>query len=108
MQHTAGYQDEINEYLLSPLAAPRSVLHFWKCNIGKYPILSRIARDILAVQVSSVQPEREFSVAGNLITEIPNKLGPLAARSSLCLRSWYKNEIFQADAEKCFVGMEVD
>ena len=60
------------------------------------------------MQVSSVQPEREFSVAGNLITEIPNRLSPLAARSSLCLHSWYKNEIFQADAEKCFVGMEVD
>ena len=79
MQRTAGYQDEINEHLLNSLAAPCSVLHFWKCNIGKYPILSRIARDILAVQVSSVQPEREFSVAGNLITEIRNRLNPLAA-----------------------------
>ena len=108
MQHTARYQDEINEDLLSPLAAPRSVLHFWECNIGKYPILSRIARDILAVPVSSVQPEREFSVAGNLITEIRNRLGPLAARSSLSFRCWYKNEIFQAEAEKCSVGIEVD
>ena len=94
--------------LLSPLAAPCSVLDFWKCNIGKYPILSRIARDILAVQVSSVQAEREFSVAGNLISEIRNKLGPLAARSSLCLRSWFKNEIFLGEAVKRSIGIEVD
>ncbi|CAF1953263.1 unnamed protein product [Brassica oleracea] len=38
------------------------VLSWWKRNSSKYPILSEFARDVLAIQVSSVASESAFTL----------------------------------------------
>ena len=43
------------------------VLGFWKNNVGRFPKLSRMARDILAVQEGSIGVERVFSMGRDVI-----------------------------------------
>ena len=54
-----------------------------------YSTLQRIARDFLAVQVTSAFSEREFSKAGKVFVPEKNRLGSSAANATLCLKSWY-------------------
>jgi glucose-6-phosphate dehydrogenase assembly protein OpcA len=44
------------------------ILAWWKANGPKYPTLQRIARDILAILVSTVALESTFSTSGRLLS----------------------------------------
>ncbi|CAN0905261.1 Putative AC transposase [Linum grandiflorum] len=59
--------DNSNDYYLSEDVIPRAanvcVLE-WRVNIGKYPLLQEVARDLLAVPVTSVASESAFSSGG--------------------------------------------
>jgi hypothetical protein len=43
------------------------LLLWWRCNSSKYPILSKLAKDILAVPVSTVASESTFNTGGRII-----------------------------------------
>ena len=43
------------------------VLGWWKINSGKFRILSRIAKDVLAVLMSTVASESAFSISGRIL-----------------------------------------
>ena len=67
----------------------------WWATIGSsYPILQRLARDILPVQASRVSSERIFSSAGSLISLKRNRLNQESIRASMCIKHWsrYKGE----------------
>ena len=68
-------RDELDIYLKEGVENPDmmagveyDVLSFWKRNCTKFPILSRIAKDVLAMQVSSVASESAFSTGGRIIS----------------------------------------
>ena len=44
-----------------------NVLAWWKKNIDAYPILALMARDFLAIPVSTVSSESAFSCAGRIL-----------------------------------------
>ena len=46
------------------------ILQWWKLNSTKYPILSHMARDILAIPVSTVASESAFSTGGRVLDHI--------------------------------------
>ena len=70
---------------------PRSeefdILAYWKTNL-KYPILQAIARDVLAVPVSTVASEAAFSTSGRVLNERRNRLTPKTLESLMCCQSW--------------------
>jgi hypothetical protein len=47
-----------------------------------------MARDHLAIPVSSVPSERVFSAGGDIITKKRNRISGESVRYLLCLRSW--------------------
>jgi len=53
---------------------PFDILAYWKNNIDKYPILAQIARDMMAIQVSTVASESAFSGAGRVVDPHRNRL----------------------------------
>ncbi|GJY04329.1 zinc finger BED domain-containing protein DAYSLEEPER-like protein [Tanacetum coccineum] len=61
---TDGCCSELDQYLEESLL-PRShefdVMRWWKVNEPKYPTLSKMARDILTLPVSTVDPESVFN-----------------------------------------------
>jgi len=67
-------KDELDIYLKAEVENPKTlpgmewdVLSWWRLNSQKYPVLSEIARDVLAMQVSSVASESAFSTSGRLL-----------------------------------------
>ena len=65
-------------------------LIWWKNNQTKFPILSKIARDYLAMQASSFLLERGLSSSGFTVTDMRSRLHPMTVRSLMVLKSWFK------------------
>ncbi|GBC39169.2 zinc finger BED domain-containing protein RICESLEEPER 2-like [Rhizophagus irregularis DAOM 181602=DAOM 197198] len=84
---------EIERYLTLPYDENVEALLWWQAHSTEFPVLSLMAKDYLAIQSTSVACEQAFSVAGNTITKIQNRLCPETARASLCTKSWIKNNI---------------
>ena len=65
-------------------------LAWWKNKQTKFTILSKINRDYLAMQASSVLSQRGFSSSGFRVTDMRSRLYPMTVRSVMCLKSLFK------------------
>ena len=54
----------------------------------KYPVLQTIARDILAIPVSTVASESAFSFSRRLVSPHRNRLHPKMIEAFMCAQSW--------------------
>lgn len=85
--------NEMERYLAIPLEGQVDPLLWWQVRREEFPILSRIARDYLCIQATSVASEQAFSVAGLAISPLRNRLDAETARVTLCLKSWIREAI---------------
>jgi len=69
------------------------VLSWWKLNSPKFPVLSRVARDVLAMQVSSVASESAFSTSGRVLDPSRSCLTHFMIEVLMCTEQWLKCEI---------------
>ncbi|KAK1426939.1 hypothetical protein QVD17_15620 [Tagetes erecta] len=69
------------------------ILAWWKTNGLKYLILQKIARDILAIPITTVASESSFSTSGRLISPHRSRLHPSTVEALMCAQSWLLNEI---------------
>lgn len=64
-------KSELDEYLGEQIVISSSksfdVLAWWKGNCSKYPILSKMTRDVLSIPISTVASESAFSAGGRVI-----------------------------------------
>jgi len=74
------------------------ILGWWKNNAARYPNLSRMARDILAVQGGSVGVESMFSMGRDIIRYRRNRLEKKSIRATMIVRSYLQKEL-RKDAE---------
>lgn len=68
------------------------VLEWWHINGTRYPILKDIARDILAVPVSTVTSESAFKT-GRVLSLHCDKLNPQTLEALICSRDWLLAEM---------------
>ncbi|XP_075102001.1 zinc finger BED domain-containing protein RICESLEEPER 2-like [Nicotiana tabacum] len=68
------------------------VLLWWKLNSARFPILAEMARDVLAVPVSSVASECAFSTRGRLLDSFRSSLTPKLVQALVCLQDWLRNK----------------
>ena len=59
-------------------------LAWWKSNGLKYPTLQMIARDILAIPVTTVVSESTFSTSGRLLIPHRSRLHPKTIEAMMC------------------------
>lgn len=64
------------------------ILMWWKLNGVKYPVLQALARDILAIPISTVASESAFSASGRLISPHRSRLHPKTIEALMCAQSW--------------------
>ncbi|KAL4581988.1 hypothetical protein LXL04_006525 [Taraxacum kok-saghyz] len=64
------------------------ILGWWKQNGVKYPILSLIAKDILAIPTSTVASESSFSTSGRIVGLHRNKRFPEKIETLICTQNW--------------------
>lgn len=77
----------------NPLGIPFDVLGWWRINSSKYPILAAIAKDVLAMQVSSVASESAFSTSNRILEPSRSCLTHYTLEVLMCTEQWLKCEI---------------
>ena len=86
--------NEVDRYLVDESVNPKTpsfeVLLWWKDNANRYSILSLIARDILAIPISTVASESAFSTSGRILDSFRSSLSPKMVEALVCTQSWLK------------------
>jgi hypothetical protein len=91
---TTSDESEIDVYLSEPVIANHSnfkILDYWKINSARFPNLSRMARDYLAVPGTSTPSERAFSGGRQLITDFRCRLKGETVTACMLLKNWMRN-----------------
>ena len=70
-----------------------NVLDFWKANQFRYPDLAAMARDILAMPVTTVASESTFSASGRVLDQYRSSLKPETVQALICTRDWLYGDI---------------
>ncbi|CAN1763988.1 Putative AC transposase [Linum perenne] len=82
------------------------ILAWWKRNSSDYPILGLMAKDILAVQVSTVASESVFSTGGRVFDAFRSSLTPKVVESLICAQNWLRSSTHPIDIEEKFEEIE--
>jgi hypothetical protein len=85
--------NELDRYLkedLTPRKVEVDILEWWKINSSKYLVLSKMARDILAIPASTVPSESAFSTGGRVISDYRSSLACSTVEALVCLQDWFK------------------
>ena len=61
------------------------ILCWWSNNAHKYPIVSRIAKDVLVAPASSVGLESAFSTGGRILNDYRTRLLPTTVEALICI-----------------------
>ena len=81
--------DEFDDYAGTPTFMTDDAIGWWKLQRDRYPKLSRMAFDLLAIPAMSDECERTFSRAGYAINSRRSMLGCDMIEAGECLKSWY-------------------
>ncbi|KAG6406251.1 hypothetical protein SASPL_133850 [Salvia splendens] len=73
------------------------ILMWCKTYSISYPILSEMAKDILAIPISSVASESAFSMGGCVLSIFRNSLAPEMVEALICSEDWLRSSSSSAD-----------
>ena len=99
---TNSFRTELGHYLEEDVLPDNSrfdILLWWKLNEVKYPVLQTIARDILAIPVSTVASESAFSSSERLVSPHRNRLHPKMIEALMCAQSGLWSEVKKHDGK---------
>lgn len=86
-------KSELARYLLDGCEKSSNdfdIFNWWKVNTPKYPVLSNIARDVLAIPVSTIASESAFSISGRVIDPFRSSLSPKMVEALICSQDWLR------------------
>ena len=66
------------------------ILKWWKDNENRFPVLSRMARDLLAVPIPTVASESAFSSGGRILDDFRSSLTPTMVERLICANDWIR------------------
>ena len=69
-------------------------------NSPRFPTLSKIARDVLAIPVSTVASESAFSTRGRVLDQYRSSLTPKIVQALVCTQDWIRRSSSQEDIKK--------
>jgi hAT family C-terminal dimerisation region len=91
-------KSELEEYLTEALDDAGfdeefDILSWWKFKVPKYPVLSRLIRDILAVPTSTVASESTFSTSGRTLSAVRNSLNDESIEALIYTQDWLRSSV---------------
>ncbi|KAI3848139.1 hypothetical protein MKX03_001145, partial [Papaver bracteatum] len=105
-------KSEVERYLSEQIYSPTKdnkqgskfdIFTWWKINAARFDILSLIARDILAILVSSVASEFAFSTGKRIHGHFRSCLRPRTVEALILLQNWLRTPI---DMDPSTLGAE--
>nr|KYP54465.1 Putative AC transposase [Cajanus cajan] len=88
---TSSMKTELDYYLEEdnlPITSDFDILSWWKTNGLKYPILQAIARDVLAIRITTVGSKSAFSADGQILSPNRSRLNHTTVEALMCTKSW--------------------
>ena len=85
---------ELDHYLeeeVLPRSSDFDILMWWKLNELKYPTLQAIARDVLAILISTIASELTFNNGDQILTPHHSQLHYTTLEALMCSKSWLWN-----------------
>ncbi|XP_010415663.1 PREDICTED: zinc finger BED domain-containing protein RICESLEEPER 2-like isoform X1 [Camelina sativa] len=91
-------KSDLEKYLEEPLFPRNSdfdILNWWKVHTPKYPILSMMARNVLAVPMSNVSSEGDAfeTCQRRQVSETWRSLRPSTVQALMCAQDWIQSEL---------------
>ncbi|CAH9094800.1 unnamed protein product [Cuscuta europaea] len=66
------------------------ILRWWKLNSEMFPILSKMARDVLGVPISTVASESTFSTTGRVLDCFRSSVSCKIVEALICAQDWLR------------------
>lgn len=66
------------------------ILNWWRVQQCRYPVLAKMARDILAIPVSTVASESASSAGGRVLDTFRTSLTPRMVEALVCTQDWLR------------------
>jgi hypothetical protein len=82
------YLGEANESLLNNIF---DVLLWWKLNVHRYPVVSKIAKNFLSIPTTSVSLESTFSTGGRVLDDYRSSLKPAMVEALAVAKLMYND-----------------
>ena len=92
---SSNMRTELDKYLAEDteeLTAEFDLLEWWKLNAARFPVLSKMARDILAIPISTVASESAFSTSGRILDDFRSSLTPATLQALICTQDWLRSK----------------
>ncbi|KAL0315281.1 UNVERIFIED_CONTAM: Zinc finger BED domain-containing protein RICESLEEPER 2 [Sesamum calycinum] len=94
-----GHKSELDSYQNEKIETDESpsfsITEWWKLHTPRFPILARLARDVLAMPISTVASESAFSTGGRIINDFRASLTPKIAQALICCQDWMHRAPFK-------------
>jgi hypothetical protein len=93
-QENRAQLSELQVYLedaVHPQEDDFHILSWWSSNAVKYPVISRIAKDVLAAPATSVASESAFSTGGRILSDYRSRLLSETVEALICLQDWTRS-----------------
>ncbi|KAH0634640.1 hypothetical protein KY289_038150 [Solanum tuberosum] len=96
-ENNVDTKSDLDKYLLDDLEKSKNfnILAWWKASSERYPIVSKIARDVLAIPISTVVSESAFSTGGRILDCYRSSLSPKTAEALICSQQWLRTTTFK-------------
>lgn len=103
-------KSELDQYLeesLLPRVQDFDILGWWKLNRIKYPTLSKLARDILTIPLSTVGLDLVFDTVSREMDSYRSSLRPETLEALICTKDWLRFDTSPDASSSGAVKMEI-
>uniref|UniRef100_A0A453FW87 HAT C-terminal dimerisation domain-containing protein n=1 Tax=Aegilops tauschii subsp. strangulata TaxID=200361 RepID=A0A453FW87_AEGTS len=103
-------KSELEKYLAEDSEDPDKkidILGWWKENSSRFPILANMARDILAIPITTVASESAFSTSGRILDDLRTSLTPFMVQALVCTQDWLRRSTDPVDIKENLEELEV-
>jgi hypothetical protein len=90
---SSNAKSELDKYLAEDCEDQEvkfDILGWWKVNAIRFPILAHLARDVLAIPITSVASESAFSTSGRILDDFRTSLTPFMLEALVCTQDWLR------------------
>ncbi|KAL0016269.1 hypothetical protein SO802_003338 [Lithocarpus litseifolius] len=96
-EKSIGCSNKIEKYLAEICESRRDVkfeiLGWLKANSNRYQVLSKMARDVLAIPVSIIASKSAFSTEGRILDPFRSSLSLLMVQNLVCAQNWLQAHV---------------